>query len=201
MDVPRTSDVHWELGYSFVSNCLQEFVNYTDVFPAISAGHSPVLISLSNDNSDNNGLGLWKHCSTLVRDEFYVENMKKLIAKINTSNEFLEDAQMKWEFLKHEIQKFMIDYSKTAAKLRKQHKIDLEHKLKNLEKNLTSEENRKLYNHYKNELETIYDHIVDSIKMRSKYKWHDHGEKSTKLFLNYEEKKTRRSKPNLETYC
>ena len=63
--------------------------------------------------------------------------MKKLITKINTSNEFLEDA-LKWEFLKYEIWKFTIDYSKTAAKIRKHHKIDLKHKLKNLENNLTS---------------------------------------------------------------
>ena len=92
---------------------------------------------LSNDNSDNNGRGLWKYNSSLVYDEFYVENMKKLIVKIDTSNEFLEDSQMKWEFLKYEIRKFRIDYSKTAAKIRKQHKIDLEHKLKNIENNLT----------------------------------------------------------------
>ena len=63
--------------------------------------------------------------------------MKKLITKINTSNEFLEDA-LKWEFLKYEIWKFTIDYSKTAAKIRKHRKIDLKHKLKNLENNLTS---------------------------------------------------------------
>ena len=55
---------------------------------------------------------------------------KKLITKVTTSNEFLEDAQMKWEFLKFEIRKFTIDYSKTAAKIRKQLKIDLEQKLK-----------------------------------------------------------------------
>ena len=96
---------------------------------------------------------------------------------------------MKWEFLKYEIRKFTIDYSKTAAKIRKQHKIDLEHKLKNLENNLTSEENRKLYNHYKNELETIYDHIADGIKIRSKCEWYEHGEKSTKFFLNLEKKR------------
>ena len=40
---------------------------------------------------------------------------------MNTSNEFLKDAQMKWEFLKYEIRKFTTDYSKTAAKIRKQH--------------------------------------------------------------------------------
>ena len=124
------------------------------MLPAISTDHSPVLMSLSNDNSDNNGRVLWKCNSSLVYD---VEKMKKTNYKVTNSNEFLEDAQMKWEFLKFEIRKFTIDYSKTAAKIRKQHKIDLEQKLKNLENNLTSEENGKLYNHYKNELETIYD--------------------------------------------
>ena len=82
----------------FVSNSLQEFVNYTDILPAISTDHSPVLISLSSDNSDNNGRGPWKYNSSLVYDEFYVENMKKLITKINTSNEFLEDGQSNGNF-------------------------------------------------------------------------------------------------------
>ena len=47
------------------------------------------------------------------------------------------------------IRKFTTDYSRTASKRRKQHKIHLEYKLNNLENYLTSEENRKLYNHYK----------------------------------------------------
>ena len=94
---------------------------------------------------------------------------------------------MKWEFLKYEIRKFTTDYSKTAAKITKQHKIDLEHKLKNLENNLISEENRKLYNHYKNELDTIYDHITRGIKIRSK--WYEHSEKSTKFFSNLYKKR------------
>ena len=122
--------------------------------------------------------------------------MKKLITKINTSNEFLEDAQMKWEFLKHEIRKFTIHYSKTAAKIRKQQKTDLAQKLKDLENNLTSEKNKKLCNYYKNELETVYDHIADSKKMRNKCEWFEHGEKSTKFFLNLENPKL-----NLETCC
>ena len=39
-------------------------------------------------------------------------------------------------------------------------------------KTKTSEENRKLYNHYKNNLETIYDYIADGIKIRSKCEWY-----------------------------
>ena len=182
-----TGFIERRLDYIFVFNGLQEFVNYTDVLLVISTDHSPVLISLSKDNSDNNDCGLRKYNSSLVYDEFYVENMEKLITKIIL--EFLEDEQMKWESLKFEIRKFTIDYSKIAAKIRKQHKVNLEHKLKNLQNNLTSEKYRKLYNHYKNELETIYDHITNGIKIRSKCEWYEHTEKSTKFFLNLEKKR------------
>ena len=87
-----TGFIERRLDYIFVSNRLQEFVNYIDALPAISTDHSPVMISVSNDNSDNNNRSLWKYNSFLVDDEFYVDNMKILITKSNTSNEFLEDA-------------------------------------------------------------------------------------------------------------
>ena len=50
-----TGFIEHQLEYIFLFNSLQEFVNYTDILPAISTNHSPVLISLSNDISDNNG--------------------------------------------------------------------------------------------------------------------------------------------------
>ena len=72
-----TGFIERQLDYIFVSNCLQKFVIYTDVLTAISTNHFPVLISLSNKNSDDSR-GLWKYNSSLVYDEFYVKNMKKL---------------------------------------------------------------------------------------------------------------------------
>ena len=48
---------------------------------------------------------------------------------------------------------------------------------------MTSEENRKLYNLYKNELETIYDHIANGIRIKSKCEWYDHGENFGNLIL------------------
>ena len=44
---------------------------------------------------------------------------KKIITKINNSNEFMENTQTKREFLKCKIRKSTIDYSKTIAKKRK----------------------------------------------------------------------------------
>ena len=94
------------------------------MLPAISTDHSPVLISLSNDNSDNNGRVLWKCNSSLVYD---VESMKKTNYK---------SYYFKWISRRcpNEMGIFKIwnskIYAKTAAKIRKQHKIDLEQKLK-----------------------------------------------------------------------
>ena len=82
---------HW-LEYLLIFNCLQEFVNNTDILFAISTDHSPYFISLLSDKSDRNGNGFWKFYNSLV----HVEKMKKKnIERINNSNEFMENAQTK----------------------------------------------------------------------------------------------------------
>ena len=54
--------------------------------------------------------------SSLVYDEFYIENIKKLITQINTSNEFIEDAQMKWEFLNMKVENLRLITRKLLLK-------------------------------------------------------------------------------------
>ena len=46
----------------------------------------------------------------------------------------------------------------------------------------------KKWNHCKNGLDTLYNHIVNDIKIRSKCECYEHGKKSTKFFLNLEKK-------------
>ena len=71
----------------------------------------------------------------------------------------------------------------------KENKIVLENKLKELEGNLNTEDNIQSYNIYKKELDSIYDHIAEGIRIRSKCDWYEHGEKSSKFFLNLEKKR------------
>ena len=54
--------------------------------------------------------------NSLVYDEFYVENIKKPITQINTSNEFIEDAQMKWEFLNMKVENLRLITRKLLLK-------------------------------------------------------------------------------------
>ena len=93
------------------------------------------------------------------------------------------------ELLKYEIRKFTINYFKKLAKERKENKTLLESKLKELEGNLNTEDNIQSHNIYKKEHDSIYDHITEGIRIRSKCDWYEHGEKSTKFFLNLEKKR------------
>ena len=62
--------------------------------------------------------------------------------------------------------------------------------LKELEGNLNREDNIQSYNIYKKELDSIYNHIAEGIRIRStKCDWYEHGEKPTKFFLNLEKKR------------
>ena len=48
------------------------------------------------------------------------------------------------------------------------------------------EDNLSKYDSVKNKFDEIYDHFSEGIRIRSKCDWYEHGEKSTKLFLNLE---------------
>ena len=78
--------IECQLDYICISNCLQEFVNNTDILPALSTDYSPLLISFLSDKSDKNGNSFWKINNSFVYDEVSVEKKKKIITKINNSN-------------------------------------------------------------------------------------------------------------------
>ena len=106
-----------------------------------------------------------------------------MIRNFDTKNDCVCTRQLKWEFLKYEIRKFTIHYTKGLVKDRKQIISNLESKLKKLEISLDDANNLGKYDSIKNELDVIYDHVAEGIRIRSKYDWYEHGEKSTIFFL------------------
>ena len=60
------------------------------------------------------------------------------------------------------------------------------------------QDNLSKYKSAKNELDEIYDHIVEGIRIRSKCDCYEHGEKSTNFFLNLE--KQRGSQNTIKTF-
>ena len=123
------------LDFFFISNSLQEMTKYTDILAAFSTDHSPILITLSKINEFDRGKGFWKFNNSLKKNEDYVETIKNVIKSTLRSldEQGVNNPQARWEFLKYEIRKNYIQFSKTLSKNRE--RLELENKLKVFEAN------------------------------------------------------------------
>ena len=176
------------LDYFFVSNNIEEFVIDAKVLPAFLSDHSPILISYSPYSDIEKSAGFWKFNNSLLLNENYTVSLKKLISDTKTkfNSDDFADSQVKWEFLKYEIRKFTIEFSKRLARDQRRKKNSLEAKLITLENDLNTSKCLQDYNECKRELDEIYEKIAEGIRVRSRCQWYEEGEKSTKFFLNLE---------------
>ena len=160
------------LDYFFLSNLLQESVNKTDILAAFSTDHSPLLFSLKLRTDENRGKGLWKFNNSLSMNSDFQTKMKFHIKSTLETLEIegIRDPQVRWEFLKYEIRKFSIEFSKLQAQNKKKEKMFLENKLKKLENNTNYIENLE-YIDCRNILDKIYEQIINGTRITSKFDW------------------------------
>ena len=176
------------LDYIFVSNNIQENIKDTNILPSFCSDHSPLFVNYQTLNDFHLGKHFWKFNTSLTKDEEYVKQTKEHIQNVKHQFDpiFKKKPQAQWEFLKYEIRKFSIAFSKIKSKEKRENLARLEGKLKELEQNLTCDENLEQHGIYKNELNDIYNDISNGIKIRSKCDWYEFGKKSNKFFLNLE---------------
>ena len=182
-----TGFIQRRLDYFFISNSLQESTKTTDTLAAFSTDHSPITFSLCHLKEFPRGKGLWKFNKSLIKNENYREQMKTLIKHVlyNLDQDNIVDPQFRWEYLKYEIRKFSIHFSKGIARNKKIERTYLENKLKTLENSPNFVNNPEYIETYE-KLDKIYQEKTNGIRIRSKCNWYEHGEKSSKFFLNLE---------------
>ena len=98
--------------------------------------------------------------------------------------------------MKYRMRQLAMKYSKEKAHERKSRRSFLEKKVKTLELEITADSSEELleeYHTYKDELESIYNYITEGIILRSKVDWYEHGERSSKYFLNLEKRNKAKS--------
>ena len=131
----KSGFIQRRLDYFFISNNIQEIVKDSDILAAFSTDHLLVIFSLLFKKDKNRGKGLWKFNNSLTANDEFVDKMKIYIKDIleNMDKENIIDEQLRWEFLKYEIRKFSIIFSKNLAKIKKIETSSLESKHKLLE--------------------------------------------------------------------
>jgi len=180
--------IHRRLDYIFLSNSLQEYATDIQVLPSFLSDHSPVFFSLQSTIDTKRGRGMWKFNNSLLHVENFRESLIQTIRDTLASN-CDSNPHIIWEFLKYEMRKFCIKFSKIRSQTSKIEKEKHENIIKTFESDpqnttILQEE----YAHSKSWLENWYDDYTKGIIIRSKSDWYEQGEKSTKYFLNLEKK-------------
>ena len=145
----------------------------------MSTDHSPIFFSFSKNPETPRGNGLWKFNNSLCSYIYYTTKLKNHLKHIQKTilKENITDEQLIWEYIKYEIRKFSIEYSKQYAKDKRNKTFILGNKLKlaNANANLQFDDH---YLECKNNVEHIYQEKANGIN------WYEFGEKSSKFFFN-----------------
>ena len=102
----------------------------TNILPSFCSDHSPLFVNYQTSNDFHLGKHFWKFNSSLRKDEEYVKQMKQHIQNVKHQFDplFKEKPQVQWEFLKYEIRKFSIAFSKKKSKEKRENLALLEGK-------------------------------------------------------------------------
>ena len=97
---------------------MQESIKKTDILTTQSTDHSPIFFSLSKNTGISRGKGLWKFNNSLCHKPNFITELKNYLKVISNkmSAAQITDEQLCWKYIKYEIRKFSIYFSKEKAK-------------------------------------------------------------------------------------
>ena len=174
-----------------ISDKLNDLVTQVDIQASIKTDHSSIILELEDIKEGPRGPGLWKLNTSLLASSDHVEMINKEFPNWLKDAKDLPDKRVKWDWLKFEIKTTSIAYSKKLSRDRKSKEEELNLKYQTLLQifhDNPCETTRLETEKVKSDLEALYDKKVEGIIIRSRARWHEHGEKNSKYFLNLEKR-------------
>ena len=179
--------IYSRLDYWLISSTLCPVVISADIRPALKCDHNAISLKLKIRSSVR-GKGYWKMNNALLLDDSFKQYIKNLIQQVKL--EYVhENPQVIWEICKIKIREFAIKYSKEKQKKSRSYFDRLQNELaKQSEKvdNNPSESEFKKLEKIREEVDKLYTYKCKGAYVRSREKWMEFGEKSTKYFLKRE---------------
>ena len=174
---------------NFIDNCVS-----SKILPGIQSDHSMVQFSF-NDNLPKRGKGFWKiNCNYLRNDSEFLKLIKTTISDFKENHKNSDcNPNILWDSLKCVITGVCIEYSSRMKKERNKEKNKLLLEIDNIRLQISNSPPNLSDNPLLIELEEleeklnkIYDFETKGLITRSRVRWVEEGEKSTKYFSNLE---------------
>ena len=187
----KSHNIQCRLDFFLISEELTNVDATCKIFHAPETDHSAISLHLqARFNKQRRGPGFWKFNSSLLKDDNYVNALRKNIDLFKAKYENVEDKGLKWDLIKMEIRGFTVKYAKTKAKRRKNEELTIQNKINEL---LLSLERNPNNNQAQNELlaaklrlQKIMHFKVKGAILRSKVRWYEEGECNTRYFFGLE---------------
>ena len=115
----KSPPVFCRLYYWLIPDNLSDFVELTEIIPAVRIDHDAISLELGKLENELKGPGNWKMNCSLLDDEEYEDDIARLIPLWTAygQKEFTDD-RMIWDWIKYNIRAHAIQYSKRKAKER-----------------------------------------------------------------------------------
>ena len=182
---PGTRGYKSRIDYLMTSEYLSDKVNQCTIWPSPAPDHKAVLLDI--DMSQNKrGLGYWKLNTEILDEDAYKDGVNHIFQE--TMAEYGEvSKQLIWELCKIRIKEFSIRYS-VDRKRRRVNKINvLEKQIDEIDKIDDDGNNMHLKRKLLlQELNHLYLSDAKGAQIRSRARYIEHGEKSSKFFLSLE---------------
>ena len=193
----------------FVSNHLSSLCDELKISPGYRTDHNMISMSMEIGET-RRGPGLWKFNESLLNDVEYVNMVNICIDRtveqyalpVYTQNFLLDEGCFKdiqfqisddlfYETLLMMIRGETIKFSKRKAKRTKEKEKELLTRISNAHSQFCdarTDENAFRLKKYQEELENLRKPIISGLIVRSRTRWHEEGERSSKYFLGLEKR-------------
>ena len=147
---------------------------------------------MQNDEDKVKSPGFWKLNCSLLSDKEYVNELNILLPTwIQEGKQDLGDPRSVWDWVKYKVKKYSRWYSMNKCKQQNLEEQQLNRQFQEAiatYQNCPSQENLSALNVLKEKLEHLFEKKVKGIIIRSRARWHEHGERNSKYFLNLEKR-------------
>ena len=181
--------IYSTLDYWFIPATMDAITTSVDILTTPKSDHLAVNLCLSFDTTTR-GNNYWKFNNEWLENNDFTDCLLKMIHDCeNTYRKTLTSAEF-WALCKNKIRSFCIKFACNSNVSKNCKMSDIEKKLKeiyiDMTNNPTDESLKCTYNKLRFEYEILNEHHLKGLQLRSKTKWVEEGEKSTKYFLNLE---------------
>jgi exonuclease III len=184
------------LDYCFVTEDILPLIACCEHYTVPSSDHKAVVLELENGKFIR-GPAYCRFNNSYLKNDHFVNDMNALLDKLKHDNDLNLNPVDRWELTKCEIRNYCVDFGKRLACNQRNKKIELQKHMHTLELAIVKyPESIYLQNELlriKHKLELLDMQKAKGAQIRSRIRWIEEGEKSTKYFCNLEKTRQRKN--------